>query len=290
MTQAVATHGTPPGQETADSVALGTDESAGGSGLSVATAFRRVEKRYQLKRDQVFRRRNGRRYCSGMVARPADLSDVLDLRLLPGLDTCAAPAFTPQQKDSLISMTSADGFPTVSSVSAIADKVGADIVQCADDSSSGPTVVSFAAFPGLHILPGFLTPEEQRELAVMCLEEFPEPPSHSNHTVHLGPLQGLWGAARSGLRLHPPRKGEKKEVTARSTGEERREGGVSAVEASGAELGRHTVCRDSYDGRCWCRDGSGKTAASCLDKLRWVTIGPQYDWTQVGYRRPSPPI
>lgn len=50
---------------------------------------------------------------------------------------------------------------------------------------------------GLVVLPGVLTMGEQRRILADAFLAWPEPPNHTNHSAHLGPLPGLWTAAQA---------------------------------------------------------------------------------------------
>lgn len=51
---------------------------------------------------------------------------------------------------------------------------------------------------GFSFIPSALSIEQQRQLAQDCLLNFPQPPSHTNHTKAHGDITDLWQAARAG--------------------------------------------------------------------------------------------
>ncbi len=67
---------------------------------------------------------------------------------------------------------------------------------------------TFAAHPGLVVVPGAMDPATQLELAHASFTHYCEPPSRTNHDREHGPLTGLWEAARRGLVLRRRRQAE----------------------------------------------------------------------------------
>ncbi|KAI3438683.1 hypothetical protein D9Q98_001103 [Chlorella vulgaris] len=120
---------------------------------------------------------------------------------------------------------------------------------------------SFASHPGLLLIRSALDPSFQRQLVMDALQLFCEPPNHTNHVAaYPNGLSGVWAAAQQGLRLQldPPGAPE----------QEPQQGRKAQAAAS--------------DGM-WGREGSGPEAESLLRRLRWATLGPQYDWTRRRY-------
>eukprot|EP00873_Tetraselmis_striata_P014665 jgi/Tetstr1/434929/TSEL_023926.t1 len=272
-------------------------EAAAGPGA--CTAFRAAEKRFQLRREQLYRRRNGRRYGAGLVAAETSLAGVLDPALL-GSDGGLAPKHPPAPPTANLTE-----LPTPASVAGVAEQYGAAVHCMGADGQPGgdgaARVVSFAAFPGLYVMPARLTAAQQRALERQCLEDFPNPPSRSNHSAHLGPLPALWRAARRGLHLQqsphlhqqPCAAPQGAAVAGAPVAQDGPAGGGAARcavcgggrPAAPAPLER--LCQDCFD-RTWAPAGRGRSAASCLDKLRWVTIGPQFQWSERVYDMEGP--
>ena len=153
-----------------------------------------------------------------------------------------------------------------------------------------------AAAAGCYVIPGALSGEQQRQLAVAALQEYPEPPSRSNHSRAHGPLPRLWEAAQLDLRLahagnsaccccpeQPPCAQQLPGDQACSPGIPRPEGNPERCDHScgGRELHR-------CDSQFWSLEGPGPSARHLLSTLRWVTLGPQYGWTARTYDRESP--
>ena len=66
--------------------------------------------------------------------------------------------------------------------------------------AAGAAFVTFlrcGARAGLVVLPGALTPDEQRRIAADAFTAWPDAPNRTNHSAHLGPLRGLWAAAQA---------------------------------------------------------------------------------------------
>lgn len=116
---------------------------------------------------------------------------------------------------------------------------------------------------GFFFIPGALSVEEQCRWVRESLAAFPEPPNRTNHTAIYGPLCGLLGAARRNKVLAeieaPPEDGD-------------------------ASIGpRHSFVGDGEGRPCEPR----LPALSLLRKLRWSTLGLQFDWSKV---RDSPSL
>jgi hypothetical protein len=242
------------------------------------TAFRAAEKHYQLKREQVWRRKGGRLKGVGLSNLPTNFSGVLDLEL-------ALPS-TSRSVGELRGWGDAlhvdDVLPTTDSVARVAKTCGLEAHQSVQGLDCSLTVFSFRLFPGLFVVPRALSEVQQENLLRECLAVIPEPPSRSNHSLHLGALPGLWAAARAGLSLRK-REPEGTEQKLQQPQEEnsggRRESGwcCSCGGLSKPSLG---CCQRCFDAT-WSASGEGQSAARCLDRLRWVTVGPQFHWTPV---------
>ena len=115
------------------------------------------------------------------------------------------------------------------------------------DDELGMDGNSEAALPqGAHILRGFLTFDEQVALVKLCLDA-PDPLTPSNHTAHMGSLPaGLFAAATRGDVLNENGAGWSRAV------DDRGDGAAS-------------------NGRRGARD--------LMNRLRWIALGPPYNWT-----------
>lgn len=95
---------------------------------------------------------------------------------------------------------------------------------------------------------------------------FAEPPATTNHTKQHGEVHGLWEAAQQGLQLSSA------DFSGASSGVSESRGGHA--EAAGSVR--------------WVRGGEGLSAERLLSKLRWASIGPNFDWTQRQYLHQQP--
>jgi alkylated DNA repair protein alkB family protein 1 len=113
---------------------------------------------------------------------------------------------------------------------------------------------TFPARPGFVLIRDALPLAARRRLAADAFLAFPEPPAHTNFTrAHGGVLRGLFAAAQAGLRL-----------------DEEAAGAGGSVAAP------------------WRAGGGGPAAAALLARLRWASVGPQFDWTARKYLRDGP--
>eukprot|EP00951_Prasinocladus_malaysianus_P020175 scaffold164758_cov46-Prasinocladus_malaysianus.AAC.2 len=104
------------------------------------TAFRSAEKRYQLKREQMYRNRNGKRYGAGLRTQPTDFSGVLDLRLL---SDCKGPVERRER-----SYSDNDIPPSTQTSIQYADQFGIQKQR----TNCGKSIFSFQKYPGLYVL------------------------------------------------------------------------------------------------------------------------------------------
>ncbi|OWM76212.1 hypothetical protein CDL15_Pgr009858 [Punica granatum] len=124
--------------------------------------------------------------------------------------------------------------------------------------------------PGFYFIPGALSIEEQCHWIRESLTSFPQPPNRTNHNAIYGPIHGLFAAAT-----------ERK---------------VLVEEGSPvASLGSEFDCFESEESvQRWkfseensvpSRGHGGKSisASVLLRKLRWSTLGLQFDWSKRNY-------
>ncbi|QDZ19016.1 alpha-ketoglutarate-dependent dioxygenase AlkB [Chloropicon primus] len=117
--------------------------------------------------------------------------------------------------------------------------------------------------PGFYFVSGLLDESAVEDLAGEILSEHIEPPATSNFTREHGTrIRGLWGAARRGLFYRPGAGG--------GAGGELPAGGQGCWSAADHPAASQTP------------------AQVLLDRLRWVSLGPQYDWTRRVYRDDVP--
>lgn len=110
--------------------------------------------------------------------------------------------------------------------------------------------------PGFYFIPGALSLEEQCQWMRESLLSFPQPPNRTNHNAIYGPLQDLFAAAK-----------ERK------------------VLVKDESDGDHPTWKFVDEAEVPLR-GNGCTscpASALLRKLRWSTLGLQFDWSQRNY-------
>ncbi|KAI3426802.1 Fe2OG dioxygenase domain-containing protein [Psidium guajava] len=110
--------------------------------------------------------------------------------------------------------------------------------------------------PGFYFIPGALSLEEQCQWMRESLLSFPQPPNRTNHNAIYGPLQDLFAAAKERKVL----------VKDESDGDRPT---WKFVDEPEVPL-RGNGCT-SY------------SASALLRKLRWSTLGLQFDWSQRNY-------
>lgn len=121
---------------------------------------------------------------------------------------------------------------------------------------------------GFYFIPGALPVEEQCRWIKESLTSFPQPPNRTNHNAIYGPLQDLFAAAKDNKVLIP-------EEQYRGTNNSEAEIIQSDInvptwnffEQSGA-LSKVVTCKSV-------------PASVLLRKLRWSTLGLQFDWSKV---------
>lgn len=164
---------------------------------------------------------------------------------------------------------------------------------------------------GLLHIPGAITASQQLQLAADALQAHPEPPATCNHTLAYGPLPGLWQAAQQQLRLtfskHPLPTAPGELAQAGSSAQPAACDDAAAGQPSEAQQQQQEAAansaappahpaRPAADGRtfatCWAPDGVGPAAQQLLRKLRWVSLGPQFNWSSREYEggRPHRPL
>lgn len=128
------------------------------------------------------------------------------------------------------------------------------------------TVICFAGF---YFIPGALSTKEQCMWIRESLTSFPQPPNRTNHNAIYGPIHDLFITAK-----------EKKVLV-------EDDNIPPSLDHPGTD-----VCVSDGDGHRWkfyeehIARSKGKTcksvsASALLRKLRWSTLGLQFDWSKV---------
>lgn len=117
---------------------------------------------------------------------------------------------------------------------------------------------------GFYFIPGALNSEEQYQWIKESLINFPQPPNRTNHNAFYGPIQDLFLAAKE-------RKVLVEEETSPASLNSRCKGDVQGWKF----FEEHVV---SLRGKT----RKSISASVLLRKLRWSTLGLQFDWSKAG--------
>ncbi|CAI8598077.1 unnamed protein product [Vicia faba] len=138
-------------------------------------------------------------------------------------------------------------------------------VDLTEDKFSSP-VFSLQNHPGFYFIPGALSLEKQCDLIRESLTEFPQPPNRTNHNAIYGPIHNLFVAAKEGKVLVE----EKSAITSHECS--------SDLNCRGGEEWKFFTEKEASLRKCRSVSGS-----SLLRKLRWSTLGLQFDWSNRNY-------
>lgn len=130
--------------------------------------------------------------------------------------------------------------------------------------------VSFFIFcfdvAGFYFLPGALSVEEQCTLIRESLTDFPQPPNRTNHNAIYGPIHDLFLAAKEGKIL----------IEDNSP--------ISSSESNPDIINRvGKECKFSLKNAESAKQCKSVSASALLRKLRWSTLGLQFDWSKVSF-------
>lgn len=116
---------------------------------------------------------------------------------------------------------------------------------------------------GFYFIPGALSIEEQCSWIKASLKSFPQPPNRTNHTAIYGPLRDLLSAVENERVL---------------------------VQVQNS-FGNEAICGDLDESKYIFTEKNSSTvhfepckaipASVLLRKLRWSTLGLQFDWSKV---------
>lgn len=119
---------------------------------------------------------------------------------------------------------------------------------------------------GFYFIPGALSVEEQCRLIRESLTDFPQPPNRTNHNAIYGPIQDLFIAAKEGKVL----------VMDNSP--------ISSSESNpdiSNEVGNQwKFSLENVESLRHCKSIS---SSALLRKLRWSTLGLQFNWSKVSF-------
>lgn len=171
---------------------------------------------------------------------------------------------------------------------------------------------SYGMFAGFYFIPEALEVEEQMHWIKESLISFPQPPNRTNHTAIYGPLSDLWSRARNGEVIEQSTGRSESQCNSQQLG--RKEDCILSTSMPRAStemacVGDELVRSDSEanDG-CYGSKSNGREShlsdvsrhplreqhsndnsmllktipmKSLLCKLRWATLGLQFDWSKV---------
>lgn len=110
-------------------------------------------------------------------------------------------------------------------------------------------IFTFERHPGLFLLRDAISLQVAARLADDCFQSFLQPPTHTNfNRSHNLQVKDLWSAYVNDLSLE-----------------------------------NESKCEGQYQISSWSINGAGPKASCFLEKLRWASIGPRYDWTSREY-------
>ena len=212
------------------------------------TAFRRAEKRYKLHRTQIVRTRADGRRKGGAL-------ETREVDLSAVVDTLDLASLA-RQPGTRVSVH------------------GAPSSEFEVHGRTHPAAYAIDGHPGAVLVPNALSVDEQRDWVRIAVTESCEPPARTNHDAALGSLKGLWREAHA----RPARY-----VRVQSTDIGGGGGGGAGPETE-TETGWRHISPEPTGG-----DPRVNLAATrLLEKMRWATIGPPYDWTARTYDMDAP--
>ncbi|MCO5597401.1 hypothetical protein L7F22_051477 [Adiantum nelumboides] len=238
------------------------------AGDAERTAFRRAEKRYKFYKHSSTSARSTKHRES---VPPTDLSEVLDFREI----RCTE-------------LTKESGIKRV------------------DNEELQWPVFTMEKHPGFYFIPEALGVKEQVHWIKESLTTFPQPPNRTNHTAAYGPIFDLWSRAQSGEMIEQPiakinnytpalhhNHTSHPIVTLQALNEMAWASVEVAVSEGKSNVGNPKDDR-SIDGKYSVANAKIDLAKenshsilipmkSLLHKLRWATLGLQFDWSKRAY-------
>ena len=122
-------------------------------------------------------------------------------------------------------------------------------------------------YSGFYFIPGALSVEEQCQWIRESLASFPHPPNRTNHNAIYGPLENLFAAAKEErvlVEIEQP-----KDI-------------VSEIDSvHDAQITPRWKFSGELDKSCRGDACKSVSASVLLRKLRWCTLGLQFDWSKV---------
>ncbi|PWA74538.1 Oxoglutarate/iron-dependent dioxygenase [Artemisia annua] len=116
------------------------------------------------------------------------------------------------------------------------------------------------ACPGFYFIPAALSIEEQHKWIKESLVSFPQPPNRTNHNAVYGPIHSLFRAAND------------KQILVEE-----------ANDVEGDVCSHRWASSEEIDSSLNGNSCKSISASVLLRKLRWSTLGLQFDWSKRGY-------
>ncbi|KAG0603994.1 hypothetical protein M758_10G136000 [Ceratodon purpureus] len=159
--------------------------------------------------------------------------------------------------------------------------------------------------PGFFFIPEALTKVEQVQWATQCLTTFPQPPNRTNHNVMYGPIADLWTAFQEKKVLVEVDSGKQdcdsvsnlartdSTDASQRVDEEVPEGVIEQNRFHDGTTTSGVVCGKSWEFRDYSKDelaslSKSVSAETLVRKLRWATVGIQFDWSKRAYNEALP--
>lgn len=154
---------------------------------------------------------------------------------------------------------------------------------------------------GFFFIPSVLTEREQQILVKECFTHYLNPPNRTNHDAEFGPIWNLWESVEKEEFLVPYEQPyvdglckeenfvEASSSTLKNESEQANGGLIFEANHSKVEIKENYVeSSQSSKKSVWVPFGhsssrvtSARAASVLLRKLRWITLGIQFDWSKV---------
>nr|GMD96801.1 alpha-ketoglutarate-dependent dioxygenase alkB [Ipomoea batatas] len=131
-------------------------------------------------------------------------------------------------------------------------------------------VFCLESHPGFYFIPGALTIEEQCQWIKDSLTSFPQPPNRTNHNVIYGPIEDLFVSAKQGKVLVEEEPSHQRNGTDSNNDQSTATAPSWKFSDVQSFSSRGEACKSV-------------PASVLLRKLRWSTLGLQFDWSKRSY-------
>lgn len=129
---------------------------------------------------------------------------------------------------------------------------------------------------GFYFIPDGLSNAQQLHWTIECLTSFPQPPNRTNHNAIFGPIEDLWLVSQEGKAV--------REIS-QSQGQPTPVADMPEVDGSRFSEGQQCEDLTVFVADVKKTDNSQRfskeEAETLVRKLRWATVGLQFDWSKV---------